>query len=97
MSKKFGGGGDVVLRMKVPLEVFHNFEGCCVGSSQNKNYKFPTPNSHRLPHPKNNSPINQTYTYKPSQDSSVGSISAWYWGGPGFKSWQGQEFFNENK
>ena len=33
----------------------------------------------------------------PSQDSSVGSISAWYRGGPGFKSWQGQEFFNENK
>ena len=32
----------------------------------------------------------------PSQDSSVGCISAWYWGGPGLKSWQGQEFFNEN-
>ena len=33
----------------------------------------------------------------PSQDSSVGSISAWYRGGPGFKSRQGREFFNENK
>ena len=33
----------------------------------------------------------------PSQDSSVGSISAWYWGGPGFKSLQGQKFINENK
>ena len=32
----------------------------------------------------------------PSQDSSVGSTSAWYRGGPGFKSQQGQEFFNEN-
>ena len=33
----------------------------------------------------------------PSQRSSVGSISAWYWGGPGFKSRQRREFFNENK
>ena len=33
----------------------------------------------------------------PSQDSSVGSISAWYWGSPGFKSRQGREFFSENK
>ena len=32
----------------------------------------------------------------PSKDSSVGSISACYWGGPGFKSRQGREFFNEN-
>ena len=32
----------------------------------------------------------------PSQDGSVGSISVWYRGGPGFKSWQGREFFNEN-
>ena len=32
----------------------------------------------------------------PSQDSSVDSILAWYWGGPGLKSWQGLEFFNEN-
>ena len=38
-----------------------------------------------------------TVTLNPSQDSSVGSISAWYRGGPGFKSRQGQEFFNENK
>ena len=33
--------------------------------------------------------------YYPSQDSSVGSILAWYQGRPGFKSWQGREFFNE--
>ena len=33
----------------------------------------------------------------PSQNSSIGSILAWYWGGPGFKSQQGQEFFSENK
>ena len=33
----------------------------------------------------------------PSQDSSGGSILAWYRGGPGFKSRQGREFFNENK
>ena len=33
----------------------------------------------------------------PSQDSSVGSILAWHRGGPGFKSRQGREFFNENK
>ena len=33
----------------------------------------------------------------PSQDSSVGSISARYRGGPGFKSQQRREFFNENK
>ena len=32
-----------------------------------------------------------------SQDSSVGSISTWYRGGPGFKSQLGREFFNENK
>ena len=32
-----------------------------------------------------------------SEDSSVGSISAWSQGGPGFKSQQGQEFYNENK
>ena len=25
----------------------------------------------------------------PSQDGSIGSILAWYQGGPGFKSWQG--------
>ena len=31
----------------------------------------------------------------PSQDSSIGSVSAWYCGGPGFKSWQ--EFFCKNK
>ena len=36
-------------------------------------------------------------TTDPSQDSSVGSILAWYWGGPGFKSRQGKEFFNEKK
>ena len=35
--------------------------------------------------------------FNPSQDSSVGSISAWYQGRPGFKSRQGREFFNENK
>ena len=35
--------------------------------------------------------------YCPSHDSSIGSISTWYWGGPGYKSWQGQEFFSENK
>ena len=29
-----------------------------------------------------------------SQDSSVGSISAWYLGGPGFKSQQEREFFS---
>ena len=34
--------------------------------------------------------------YDPSQDSSVGSILAWYPGGPGFISQQGQKFFNEN-
>ena len=33
----------------------------------------------------------------PSQDSSIGSISAWYRKGPGFKSQQGQEFFSESK
>ena len=33
----------------------------------------------------------------PSQDSSVGSIMALYWGGSGFKSREGREFFNENK
>ena len=32
-----------------------------------------------------------------SQDTSIGSISAWYRGGPGFKSRQGREFFRENK
>ena len=26
----------------------------------------------------------------PSQDSSIGIISAWYRGGPGFKSWLGR-------
>ena len=34
---------------------------------------------------------------KASYDSSVGRISAWYQGGPRFKSRQGREFFNENK
>ena len=29
------------------------------------------------------------------KDSSVGSVSAWYRGGPRFKSRQGREFFNE--
>ena len=33
----------------------------------------------------------------PSHDSSIGSISASYRGGSGFKSRQGQEFFSENK
>ena len=33
----------------------------------------------------------------PSQDSSIDSILAWYRGGPGFNSQQGQEFFSENK
>ena len=33
----------------------------------------------------------------PSQDCSIGSISAWYRGCPGVKSQQGQEFFSENK
>ena len=33
----------------------------------------------------------------PNQDSSIGSISAWYRGVPGFKFRQGQEFFSENK
>ena len=33
----------------------------------------------------------------PSQDSSIGSISAWYRVGPGFKSRQGREFFSEKK
>ena len=32
-----------------------------------------------------------------SLDSSIGSISARYLGGLGFKSQQGREFFNENK
>ena len=32
-----------------------------------------------------------------SRDNSVGSMLAWYQGGPGFKSRQGQEFFNEYK
>ena len=31
------------------------------------------------------------FTKYPSHDSSVGSISAEYWGGLGFNSWQGQE------
>ena len=31
-----------------------------------------------------------------SQDSSVGSISTWYGGGPGLKTQQGREFLNEN-
>ena len=35
--------------------------------------------------------------FDPSQDSSIGSISAWDRGGPGFKSWQGWEFASENK
>ena len=39
----------------------------------------------------------QTFTFYPSQESSIGSISARYWGGPGFKSRQWQEFFSENK
>ena len=38
-----------------------------------------------------------TFHTDPSQDSSIGSISAWYWGGPGFKSPKGREFFSENK
>ena len=33
----------------------------------------------------------------PSQVRSIGSLSAWYWGGPGFKSPQGREFFSDNK
>ena len=33
----------------------------------------------------------------PSQDSSVGSKLAWYQSGPGFKTWQRRDFFNENK
>ena len=37
------------------------------------------------------------YYVNPNQDSSIGSISAWYRGGPGFKSRQGREFFSENK
>ena len=32
--------------------------------------------------------------HNPSQDSSIGSISAWYRGGPRFKFWQGREFFS---
>ena len=39
--------------------------------------------------------IGLTIDIYPSQDSSVGSISAWFRGGPGFKSWQGREFFSE--
>ena len=33
----------------------------------------------------------------PSQESSIGSISAWHRGGPKFQSRQGQEFFSENQ
>ena len=33
----------------------------------------------------------------PSKDSSIGSILAWYRGGPRFKSRQGRKFFSENK
>ena len=33
----------------------------------------------------------------PSLDSSIGSASALYLGGPRFKTWQGWEYFNENK
>ena len=33
----------------------------------------------------------------PSQDSSIGSISALYRGGTRFQSRQGREFFSENK
>ena len=33
----------------------------------------------------------------PSLDSSIGSTSAWYLGGPRFKSQQRQNIFNENK
>ena len=40
--------------------------------------------------------MKQSAMNNPSQDSSVGRISAWYWGGPGFKSQQGRELFNEN-
>ena len=40
--------------------------------------------------------LNEGIYLNPSQDSSVGSISAWYRGGSGFKSRQGREFFNEN-
>ena len=39
----------------------------------------------------------QKVACNPSQDSSIGSISTWYRGGPGFKSRQGREFFCENK
>ena len=41
--------------------------------------------------------INNYQWRYPSQDSSVGSISAWYCGGPRFKTQQGQELFNENE
>ena len=33
----------------------------------------------------------------PSQDNLIGSISAWYRGGPWFKTRQEREFFSENK
>ena len=32
----------------------------------------------------------------PSPDSSIGSTSAWYHGGCGFKSWQGIESFPDS-
>ena len=38
----------------------------------------------------------QHYLFDPSQDSSIGSISAWYRESPGFKARQGREFFSEN-
>ena len=33
--------------------------------------------------------LRQELFFNPSQDSSIGGISAWYQGGPGFKSWLG--------
>ena len=33
--------------------------------------------------------------WNPSLDSSIGSASAWYHGGRGFKSWQGQVIYNK--
>ena len=37
-----------------------------------------------------------THKHYPSQDSSIGSILAWYRGGPGFKSRKEQEFFSSS-
>ena len=50
-----------------------------------------------LNHHVNNGKKLLTNQKNPSQDSSIGSILAWYRGGPRFKSWQGREFFSENK